>query len=113
MIWYETDEKQITNYLRQRIGCKEALPVKATVFEKTFGAAYNTFLVNFNEESYGSHEKFSIRKCWNAPLRAFQECSEHPCGCRSIGHGGEVNGVFYCCANCAAKEGAREVRDRN
>ena len=34
------------------------------------------------------------------------------CGCRIIGHGVEVNGAFYCCANCAAKEGAQGVRDR-
>jgi hypothetical protein len=25
-----------------------------------------------------------------------------------IDHGVEVNGVFYCCASCAAKEGHRE-----
>lgn len=23
------------------------------------------------------------------------------CGCRIIGHGVEVNGSFFCCANCA------------
>lgn len=36
----------------------------------------------------------------------------HHCNCRIIGHGIEANGVFYCCANCAAKEGASGVRDR-
>ena len=37
----------------------------------------------------------------------------HHCGCRIIGHGVEVNGVFYCCANCAVKEGAQGVQDRS
>lgn len=36
----------------------------------------------------------------------------HHCGSRIIGHGTEVNGVFYCCANCATKEGAKGVQDR-
>jgi hypothetical protein len=35
------------------------------------------------------------------------------CGCRIIGHGAEVKGSFYCCANCASAEGAQGVQDRN
>jgi hypothetical protein len=35
------------------------------------------------------------------------------CNCRIIGHGVEANGVFYCCANCASKEGAKGMRDRS
>ena len=35
------------------------------------------------------------------------------CGCRMIGHGVEVQGAMYCCANCASKEGAQGVRDRS
>jgi len=35
------------------------------------------------------------------------------CGCRIIGHGVETDGTFYCCANCAVREGARGVRDRS
>ncbi len=38
------------------------------------------------------------------------------CGCRIIGHGVEVEGVFFCCANCANEAGqmatAGGVRDR-
>jgi hypothetical protein len=34
------------------------------------------------------------------------------CGGRIIGHGMEVKGIFYCCANCASKEGAKDVKDR-
>ncbi len=36
---------------------------------------------------------------------------EH-CGCRIVGHGVEKDGVFYCCAHCAHKAGAQELRDR-
>jgi hypothetical protein len=38
------------------------------------------------------------------------ECSH--CGCKVIGHGVEAQGVFYCCAHCAGREGVREVADR-
>ena len=36
---------------------------------------------------------------------------EH-CGCRIIGHGTEVSGIYYCSANCATAEGAAGLRDR-
>jgi Rieske Fe-S protein len=35
------------------------------------------------------------------------------CGCRIIGHGVEANGVFYCCAHCATKEGVQGLQDRS
>lgn len=38
------------------------------------------------------------------------ECSH--CGCKIIGHGMEVSGTFYCCANCASHEGISGVKDR-
>jgi hypothetical protein len=34
------------------------------------------------------------------------------CGCRMIGHGVEVDGVLFCCANCANETGKRGVADR-
>jgi hypothetical protein len=34
------------------------------------------------------------------------------CGVRVIGHGVEQNDVIYCCANCAAQEGATGLKDR-
>jgi hypothetical protein len=34
------------------------------------------------------------------------------CGCRIIGHGMEANGVYYCCAHCAAQDGVQELTDR-
>jgi hypothetical protein len=36
---------------------------------------------------------------------------EH-CGVRVIGHGVEAGGRFFCCAHCAAEEGAQDVADR-
>jgi hypothetical protein len=47
------------------------------------------------------------------------ECAAHAlapvcahCGCRILGHGVEKEGVFFCCANCAAAQGVRGLRDR-
>jgi len=47
------------------------------------------------------------------------ECAVHAlapicdhCGCRIIGHGMEADGVFYCCAHCAAHSGVRGLDDR-
>jgi hypothetical protein len=34
------------------------------------------------------------------------------CGCRIIGHGVEQDEVIFCCAHCAAQEGATELTDR-
>jgi len=44
----------------------------------------------------------AISKC--AP-----ECGH--CGCRIIGHGVEVGGMMYCCANCARAAGQHGVAD--
>lgn len=33
------------------------------------------------------------------------------CGCRIIGHGLEEDGVFYCCAHCARKDGPTDLVD--
>jgi hypothetical protein len=33
------------------------------------------------------------------------------CEVRILGHGVEQEGAIYCCANCARKAGATEVRD--
>ena len=38
------------------------------------------------------------------------ECSH--CNCRIVGHGVEVDGIMYCCAHCARKQGESGVRDR-
>jgi hypothetical protein len=33
-------------------------------------------------------------------------------GCRGVGKGAEKDGVFYCCAHCAAASGVAGVSDR-
>lgn len=47
------------------------------------------------------------------------ECAIHAlaptcshCGCTVIGHGVENEGVMYCCAHCARREGVVGVDDR-
>jgi hypothetical protein len=34
------------------------------------------------------------------------------CGCRIIGHGVESGADIFCCAHCAAQEGAQGLSDR-
>ena len=34
------------------------------------------------------------------------------CQCRVIGHGVEKDGRIFCCAHCAGRSGATELRDR-
>lgn len=38
------------------------------------------------------------------------QCAQ--CGCKVIGHGAEVKGVFYCCVHCAKMQGATGLDDR-
>jgi hypothetical protein len=49
--------------------------------------------------------------CFECAIHALAPECEH-CGCKIIGHGVEANGVFYCCAHCATKEGVAAVSDR-
>ena len=49
--------------------------------------------------------------CFECAIQALAPECEH-CGCRIIGHGMEANGVFYCCAHCANKNGVTAVQDR-
>ena len=36
----------------------------------------------------------------------------HHCDCRIVGHGVEVDGIMYCCAHCARRQGEVGVSDR-
>lgn len=47
------------------------------------------------------------------------ECAIHKlapicphCGCKVIGHGVEQGETIYCCAHCAAEDGATQLTDR-
>ena len=49
--------------------------------------------------------------CFECAINLLAPTCGH-CGCRIIGHGGEVDGVFFCCAHCAAQNGVAELKDR-
>lgn len=50
--------------------------------------------------------------CFECAIHLMAPVCEH-CGCKVIGHGNEVDGRFFCCANCARMEtGLEEIRDR-
>lgn len=57
----------------------------------------------------GARHTFDSFEC---AVHAMAPICEH-CGCRVIGHGCEVGGRFFCCAQCArAATASQEVRDR-
>ncbi len=56
----------------------------------------------------GATHTFDSFEC---AIHALAPSCEH-CGVRVIGHGVEAEGRFFCCAHCAAEEGARDVADR-
>jgi hypothetical protein len=49
--------------------------------------------------------------CFECAIHALAPTCDH-CSCRIIGHGIEANGSFFCCAHCAAEQGATQVADR-
>ena len=55
----------------------------------------------------GSHT-FDSFEC---AIHALAPACPH-CHCKIIGHGIEVRGTFYCCANCAKAGGVSGVADR-
>jgi hypothetical protein len=63
---------------------------------------------------------FEVRMS-NGEMHVFDsfECAIHAlaprcahCGCQIIGHGMEVNSVFFCCAHCASLHGGHLMIDR-
>ncbi|WP_287094210.1 hypothetical protein [Mesorhizobium sp.] len=62
------------------------------------------FEVKLAEETY-TFDSFECAIHKLAPL-----CPH--CGCRIIGHGVEQGDIIYCCAHCAAEEGASALTDR-
>lgn len=62
---------------------------------------------------------FEVRMAGNAYRFDSFECAIQKlapkcphCGCRIIGHGVEQDDTIYCCAHCAAQEGAKDLTDR-
>jgi hypothetical protein len=56
----------------------------------------------------GFHHTFDSFEC---AIHAMAPICEH-CTCKVIGHGVEVGGKFFCCANCARLATGAEVKDR-
>jgi hypothetical protein len=63
-----------------------------------------TFEVNYS----GSRYTFDSFEC---AIHKLAPACRH-CGCKIIGHGNEVKGTYYCCANCARMAGAANMTDR-
>jgi hypothetical protein len=69
------------------------------------GNSYDkTFEVRYGGKTY-------TFDCFECAIHALAPTCAH-CGCRIIGHGGEVGGRFFCCAHCAAEAGKPELVDR-
>lgn len=49
--------------------------------------------------------------CFECAIHALAPTCQH-CGCRIIGHGVEISGRMFCCANCAGQDGVRGFTDR-
>jgi hypothetical protein len=69
---------------------------------------HNDYDKSFEVTRGGERHVFDSFEC--AIHRLAPTCKH--CGCRIIGHGMEVEGTYYCCANCARVAGATKVSDR-
>jgi hypothetical protein len=69
----------------------------------------NDYDKSFEVHAAGATHVFD---CFECAIHLMAPTCEH-CGCAVIGHGTEVDGLFFCCAHCAREEaGAVDVRDR-
>ena len=50
--------------------------------------------------------------CFECAIAALAPICDH-CGARIIGHGVEHEGVIFCCAHCARREGVGSLVDRD
>jgi len=67
----------------------------------------NTYERAFQVVVAGKVHTFDSFEC---AIQALAPSCDH-CGCKIIGHGTEADGVFYCCAHCAAERGIGEMKD--
>lgn len=67
----------------------------------------NDYAKAFEVRMNGEAHVFDSFEC--AVHRLAPSC-EH-CGCRIIGHGVEAGDMMFCCASCAAAQGAVGLRD--
>jgi hypothetical protein len=68
----------------------------------------NDYDKSFEVVAQGRRHVFDSFEC---AIHAVAPRCEH-CQCHIIGHGVEVDGHIFCCANCAKHTGAQGVRDR-
>jgi len=75
----------------------------------TCEACGNDYDKSFEVHAAGAKHVFDSFEC---AIHLMAPTCEH-CGCKVIGHGIEVDGLFFCCAHCAREEaGDLGVRDR-
>ena len=55
--------------------------------------------------------KTHVFDCFECAIHALAPKCAH-CGCQIIGHGMEVEGIFFCCAHCASEHGVHVLKDR-
>jgi hypothetical protein len=68
----------------------------------------NEYDKSFEVVAAGARHVFDSFEC---AIHAIAPVCGH-CRCKVVGHGVEVQGRFYCCANCARQAGATSVKDR-
>jgi hypothetical protein len=68
----------------------------------------NDYDKSFEVMQGGSRHTFDSFEC---AIHLLAPACKH-CECKIVGHGVEVGGVMYCCANCARQAGAKGVSDR-
>lgn len=68
----------------------------------------NDYDKTFDVVRDGERHTFDSFEC---AIHALAPTCAH-CGCRVIGHGVEQGDSIFCCAHCAAHEGAMALRDR-
>ncbi len=67
----------------------------------------NDYYLAFEVVTAGATHVFD---CFECAIHSLAPVCQH-CGVKIIGHGIEANNTFYCCANCAHKHGAVEIKD--
>ena len=68
----------------------------------------NEYDKSFEVSMAGSRHVFDSFEC---AIHALAPTCKH-CGCRIVGHGIEVSGIYYCCAACAREGGTHSAQDR-
>ena len=62
----------------------------------------------FTVEAAGVRHTFDSFEC---AIQRMAPICEH-CQCKVIGHGAEVDGHFFCCANCGRQATSANLQDR-